>query len=158
MRWQMLALFAVVAVSGPIGPGAWMMIWGRGDHPNAIGSATVIDLERGRTAYAVQCASCHGSNLEGQANWRERRADGRLPAPPHDASGHTWRHSDAEFFELTKYGGEHLAGPGYRSDMPAFATRLADDDIRNVLAFIRSTWPAEIQRRPSEISRRHMAR
>ena len=48
----------------------------------------------GAAVYVKHCASCHGANREGQPNWRERRPDGRLPAPPHDASGHTWHHAD----------------------------------------------------------------
>jgi len=42
--------------------------------------------------YQELCASCHGVNLEGQPNWREYKADGSLPAPPHDEAGHTWHH------------------------------------------------------------------
>ena len=44
-------------------------------------------VARGRVIYADHCASCHGANLEGQPNWRTRLANGRLPAPPHDATG-----------------------------------------------------------------------
>ena len=44
----------------------------------------------GKRIYAEHCASCHGANLEGQPNWRIRKPDGRMPAPPHDSSGHTW--------------------------------------------------------------------
>ena len=44
-------------------------------------------VEKGRAIYAEYCASCHGVDLEGQPNWRERDAEGYLPAPPHDASG-----------------------------------------------------------------------
>ena len=58
----------------------------------------------GKQVYATQCASCHGANLEGQTNWQVRGPDGKLPAPPHDQTGHTWHHSDAHLFELTKYG------------------------------------------------------
>jgi len=43
-------------------------------------------VAEGRAVYAARCASCHGKELEGQANWRERMQNGRLPAPPHDAS------------------------------------------------------------------------
>ena len=35
----------------------------------------------GKTLYADHCASCHGAGLEGENNWRERKASGRLPAP-----------------------------------------------------------------------------
>ena len=31
--------------------------------------------------------------------------------------------------------------PGYDSDMPAFKDVLTDEQIRTVLAFIKSTWP-----------------
>ena len=47
---------------------------------------------QGTTVYADQGGACHGANLEGQPNWRQRRADGLLPAPPHDETGHTWHH------------------------------------------------------------------
>ena len=56
----------------------------------------------GQRVYAAQCAACHGAGLEGQPNWRERGPDGRLPAPPHDASGHTWHHPDELLFRITK--------------------------------------------------------
>ena len=49
--------------------------------------AAVVDL--GQAVYAEKCASCHGVALEGQANWQQRDADGYLPAPPHDETGHT---------------------------------------------------------------------
>ena len=51
-------------------------------------------LATGKAVYERHCAACHGANLEGQPNWRSRDPSGRLPAPPHDASGHTWHHPD----------------------------------------------------------------
>ena len=64
--------------------------------------AAVVSL--GKQVYAQNCASCHGVALEGQANWQQRDADGYLPAPPHDETGHTWHHPDSYLFLLTKYG------------------------------------------------------
>lgn len=58
----------------------------------------------GKSVYASQCASCHGARLEGQPEWRTRRDDGRLPAPPHDATGHTWHHPDDVLFDIIKNG------------------------------------------------------
>jgi mono/diheme cytochrome c family protein len=55
--------------------------------------------------------------------------NGRLPAPPHDGSGHTWHHAVPPY-----------APPGYESDMPAFGTKLSDDEIWALLAFIKSYW------------------
>ena len=43
----------------------------------------------GEAIYKQHCASCHGENLEGQPNWKTRNDQGRLPAPPHDETGHT---------------------------------------------------------------------
>ena len=39
-------------------------------------------IEDGERLYAEHCASCHGPNLAGENNWRERKSNGRLPAPP----------------------------------------------------------------------------
>ena len=106
--------------------------------------------------YAQHCAACHGARLEGQANWREPLPSRRMPAPPHDASGHTWHHPDAVLFGITKRGlvpGEY-APPGYQSDMPGFAGALTDDEIWAVLAYIKSTWPPEIRRAQSRVTAR----
>ena len=115
-------------------------------------------LAQGRTIYQAQCAACHGARLEGQPNWRERDAGGRLPAPPHDASGHTWHHPDQVLFDLVKYGvakAAHL--PGYDSAMPAYEGKLSDAEIVAVLAWIRSQWPADVrklQQQADEAARR----
>lgn len=104
----------------------------------------------GRGVYARHCASCHGANLEGQPNWRERRPDGRLPAPPHDVTGHTWEHSDESLFKVTKQGVQAFAGPDYQTDMAGFGKVLSDDEIWAAIAYIKSTWPLELveRRRP----------
>jgi mono/diheme cytochrome c family protein len=98
--------------------------------------------ERGRALYLQHCASCHGPNLEGQPNWQNRQPDGLLPAPPHDASGHTWHHSDEQLFAITKKGVSAIV-PNYRSAMPAFEGVLSDEEIRLVISYIKSTWPEE---------------
>jgi mono/diheme cytochrome c family protein len=107
------------------------------------------DLESGKALYADQCASCHGASLEGQPNWRSANEDGVLPAPPHNERGHTWHHDNNLLFQYTKLGGkEALAARGlseFKSGMPGFGEALSDDEIWNILAFIRSTWPERIQ-------------
>ncbi len=107
----------------------------------------------GERVYSEHCAACHGKNLEGQPDWQSRRSDGRLPAPPHDETGHTWHHADEVLFRITKDGVAALV-PGYESDMPAYADLLTDDEIWAVLAFIKSRWPPVIQARQAEINRR----
>ena len=102
-------------------------------------------VDIGRLVYLEHCASCHGENLEGQPNWRVRNAYGRLPAPPHDESGHTWHHPDQVLFELTKYGPAAVVGGDYVSDMPGYEGILTDREIIAVLDYIKSTWSEKIQ-------------
>lgn len=106
----------------------------------------------GARVYAANCAACHGANLEGQPDWRRRRADGRLPAPPHDVNGHTWHHPGEQLFALTKYGPAALAGGGYQSDMPGYEGTLSDAEIWAVLSYIKSRWPREVQARHDRMS------
>lgn len=105
---------------------------------NAASSAEVI--EQGRQIYADQCASCHGAQLEGQPDWKTPLPSGRLPAPPHDAGGHTWHHPDDILFRIVREGTAAIVGGGYKSDMPGFAV-LSDAEIQAALAYIKSTWP-----------------
>jgi len=95
----------------------------------------------GQRVYAQHCATCHGAKLEGQADWRQRLPNGRMPAPPHDESGHTWHHADALLFAITQQGLVPPHAPaGYESDMPAFGQTLSDEEIWAVLAYIKSHW------------------
>lgn len=121
----------------------------RPDIAGWLGSPAARDgtvLALGGSLYAAQCARCHGANLEGQPDWKRRLSNGRLPAPPHDASGHTWHHSDAVLFEITKKGTAAVVGGGYESDMPGFEGVLTDDQMHAVLAFIKTIWPERERR------------
>lgn len=113
--------------------------------------AQVVAL--GGTIYQRHCAACHGARLEGQPRWRERDAAGRFPAPPHDASGHTWHHPDDLLFRLTKYGVAKASNlKDYDSAMPAFEGVLTDAEVIAVLSWIKSQWPAEIRRHQEEVN------
>ncbi len=102
-------------------------------------------VAQGEILYQQHCASCHGANLEGQPNWRRRDDDGFLPAPPHDASGHTWHHPDELLFEITKLGTTAVLGGGYKSNMLGFGDQLDDGEILAVLSYIKSQWSPRIQ-------------
>ena len=107
-----------------------------------------VDIAAGEGLYAEYCASCHGANLEGQENWRSPGDDGRLPAPPHDETGHTWHHGDQVLFAYTKLGGREMMaqqGMEFDSGMPGFGDQLSDQEIWDILGFINSTWPERIQ-------------
>ncbi|SLN63731.1 c-type cytochrome [Ruegeria meonggei] len=106
----------------------------------------------GQDIYADQCAACHGENLEGQPNWRIRGEDGLLPAPPHDATGHTWHHDDETLFTLTKFGLAGLMENVPPTGMPTYEGVLSDDEIIAVLSFIKSTWPYDLREYHDELN------
>lgn len=113
-------------------------------------------VAQGKPLYDKYCAACHGARLEGQANWKVKLPNGRMPAPPHDASGHTWHHPDPILFGITKHGlvpGKY-APPNYQSDMPGYEKTLSDDDIWAVLAYIKSSWTPEIRKTQGEVDSR----
>jgi len=124
-----------------------------GDDPRA-SPRDAAKVALGGKVYAEHCAACHGAKLEGQPNWRVRLPNGRMPAPPHDDSGHTWHHPDHLLFGITKIG---LAPPyapaGYQSDMPGFGGKLSDEEIWAVLAYVKSRWSQEILPMRAEMTR-----
>ena len=133
--WPLAAIITLALV-------AWVLLAGIG---NSEAPAT-LDLATGEQLYATHCASCHGANLEGQPDWRRRKADGRLPAPPHDDSGHTWHHDDQLLFDIVRDGLVPPRAPaGYQTDMPVYGGVLSDAEIRAVLAFIASRWSDEVR-------------
>ncbi|WP_282153471.1 c-type cytochrome [Ruegeria atlantica] len=123
--------------------------------PEAVGLLTPDDAEVvaiGQDIYADQCAACHGARLEGQPNWRIRGEDGLLPAPPHDATGHTWHHDDETLFTLTKFGLAGLMENAPPTGMPVYEGVLSDDEIIAVLSFIKSTWPNDLREYHDELN------
>ena len=121
---------------------ACLALWVGWSHP---GSAR---LRQGAALYARHCAACHGARLEGQPDWQIADADGRLPAPPHDASGHTWHHGDAMLADYVRRGGQAVLddlGVPMTSGMPAFGETLTEGNIAAILAFIKSNWPARLR-------------
>ena len=115
---------------------------GRAPGGAGIDANDAAKVAQGEGLYARNCASCHGARLEGQPNWRQPLPSGRMPAPPHDETGHTWHHPDEVLFGITKHGlvpGTY-APSGYQSDMPAFGKVLSDAEINAVLSFIESRW------------------
>jgi mono/diheme cytochrome c family protein len=119
------------------------------------GDEKVVAL--GRAIYTAQCASCHGSKLEGQPNWQQRDAGGRLPAPPHDPKGHTWHHPDEVLFRITKYGVAKAANlKDYQSNMPAFEGVLSDAEIVAVLSYIKAQWPQKYRSAQEQVNADHL--
>ena len=154
MNRTMLTIMSVLAL---IGAAAVLALWLRASHSNAvfIPISDRAQIERGRDIYLAQCAACHGVKGEGQPDWRQRLPNGRLPAPPHDETGHTWHHPDGVLFDIVKHGlvPGRTAPQGYESDMPAYGMILSDADIVAVLAYIKSTWSKEVRALQAEVTR-----
>ena len=136
-RWIGIALLDLVGGGTPMRPG-------RAAELTAPDSNDPKVVARGKTLYDEQCGRCHGAKLEGQPNWQQRLANGRMPAPPHDPTGHTWHHSDKQLFDITKFGPGALV-PGYQSDMSGYKDKLSDADIWAVLSYIERTWSSDIR-------------
>lgn len=100
-------------------------------------------LAAGRAVYLGYCASCHGENGEGQENWQRRDENGELPAPPHDASGHSWRHSDDMLYRMISRGWRDPFNRTERLTMPAFGAMLSEQEIRDVIAYLKTLWTDE---------------
>ncbi|MGF6862132.1 mono/diheme cytochrome c family protein [Rhodobacteraceae bacterium MBR-64] len=147
-------LFAAGLVAA-IGSTAWVVATDGQDVSDGLSffgaPVTVEQVALGQELYAANCAACHGADMEGEPDWRRRKDSGRMPAPPHDASGHTWHHADRQLFTITKRGVSAVV-PGYESDMPGFEGVLSDDEIAAVLTFIKSTWPERARGFQAEVT------
>jgi mono/diheme cytochrome c family protein len=135
VRRAHLALWPLLVLAAGAGLALAWPLW-----PPPAGADDPRQLALGQEVYRDHCASCHGAGLEGEPDWETRRPDSRMPAPPHDDSGHTWHHDDDMLLGIVRHGLEPFVAPGYASDMPAFEGVLSDAEIRAVLAFIKSHW------------------
>lgn len=152
LPWVAGAVVALLAIA---------MIWiEREDRRSHTDNGETSAPTQGRGLYLEHCASCHGRDLEGEADWQRRLHDGRMPAPPHDATGHTWHHPDRVLFGIVKEGPVpgKFAPPGHVSNMPAFAGALTDDEIWAVLGYIKNSWPERERQYQQDVDRRDRAR
>lgn len=140
------AVFSLVLLAA--GGVAWMMTGGS-EAASRLRPDDRGFVAQGAEIYAQNCAACHGADLSGEPgwpDWRQRKPDGRLAAPPHDETGHTWHHPDEMLFQITKLGtAAYIGDPNHPSDMPAFGEVLSDQEIAAVLSFIKSTWTEEVK-------------
>ncbi len=101
-----------------------------------------IMIAKGKISYEIHCASCHKVNLAGADNWKGLDQDGHRKAPPLNGAGHAWHHDDVTLHSITKYGLAKLV-KNYQGKMIGFGDKLSDEEIDNVLAYIKSYWPKD---------------
>ena len=131
---------------------------------NQVGIAAAADatpqldasqVKYGGALYQQYCASCHGANAEGAPKWQERDEHGELPAPPHNAEGHTWRHSDAELYEMVSKGWRDPFNKTKRLTMPGFSDALSPQQIYAVITYLKTLWTPEQRQFQVEESQGH---
>jgi len=101
------------------------------------------NVAQGQQIYQQYCAACHGQQAEGAANWNKPDEKGEMPPPPHDETGHTWRHSDAMLFKMIAKGWRHPFNKTDRLTMPAFEDALTEQEIQSVIEYLKTLWTDE---------------
>ncbi len=96
-------------------------------------------IKRGEAVYRANCANCHGPNGEATPGWRNPGADGRYPPPPLDGSAHAWHHSTETLETMIRVG-----SPAAIGGMPAWDGKLTNQQIDDVIVWIKSLWPDEV--------------
>ncbi len=98
----------------------------------------------GAHTYVTRCASCHGLDGKGQSEWM----------PPLAGATSALAKESASAINITLNGSQRVVAAGvpdaYR--MPAFREQLSDQEIAEVLTFMRSSWAIRavpLKRRPS---------
>ncbi len=120
MRRPLLALVVVLAAIGAFTGGlAWLL-----DTPKPPAGAP-----RAERLYLGLCATCHGP--DGRGSWRAALFLVR-PGKLNDAAMID-RRSDQYLFDLIKHGGAPIGRPG----MPAFGATLTDDEIVELVGYVR---------------------
>ena len=95
--------------------------------------------ERGASIYADNCQSCHGVAATG--------LDAAPNTPTHGPEGHTWHHADGQLVQIVL---GQLQIPG--RTMPSFEGILSEQDVLDVLAHLKSNWPADKRQFQVEVS------
>jgi mono/diheme cytochrome c family protein len=90
------------------------------------------DAGRGRELYAERCVLCHGADGSGW-DWSQKVAKPPVPVP--DLAQAAGLRDDRYLFAVVRDGGEAV---GQTRFMPAFGFQLSDDEVWDVVAYLRT--------------------
>jgi mono/diheme cytochrome c family protein len=144
MRSQFAVFVGIIALSAwtvslsAQNPAAGQHDAGAHTHPEAAklanpAKATPDSIAAGKKIYDAQCVNCHGEAGKGDGKMAASITTGPKPS---DLSDKEWKHgsSDGEIFTLIKEGSK---GTGMRG----YGAKLKDDDIWNVVNYLRTLGP-----------------
>jgi mono/diheme cytochrome c family protein len=92
--------------------------------PTASATATPDEFASIRGVYAKECVECHGANGTGGLV----KVEGKQLKVPSFKEGHALKHSDEDFVDQIKDGGD---------GMPKFRNKLTEAEIELLVRFIR---------------------
>lgn len=143
-----MVMIAVVVVAAVY----WGSEVGQETEPAAVSISALDpgDVALGQEVYLKNCLACHGTNAQGAPNWTKPDVRGNLPPPPHDDSGHTWRHSDAELTWIIQNGLRDVFNNTPDLTMPPFEDKLSAEEINAVITYFKSLWSPEHRRYQEE--------
>lgn len=137
------SLFLTAACSeqaGPLPAGSTLdRILGRNSAEQIVRNFDPAQIAHGQSLFRKNCAVCHGQNAEGTPDWRKPLENGRYPPPPLNGTAHAWHHSTEELKNFILNG-----GPPGEGRMPGWAGILEDQEIDDILIWIKSLWPDEV--------------
>lgn len=143
--WALLLLVAAGFVAFASEP-----LWNAAEEISVSGAEQVA---LGEELYAKNCQACHGAGAVGQdPNQRMggENPDGTFMAPALNGTAHAWHHPEDMLLRIITKG-----SPAPESPMKGFEGKLSAGEIRAVLAYIQSLWPADLLARYRKMQSRN---
>ncbi len=138
----LVVFLVIITVGGPT-PATQTHSDASFDPESAATAAPDAVIARGAELYAANCQVCHG----------DKNGVGKLPyVPSHGDDGHTWHHSDRNLVDIIMNGpgemGEmmRMGVPEDAPRMPAWRDKLAEEEVKAILAYIKTFWSPERRR------------
>jgi mono/diheme cytochrome c family protein len=100
----------------------------------------------GQRLYQDHCAVCHGRQLEGGSGPQTGEDGGSLQSPPLNASGRIWHYPDKELFlMIAELRITDVSTHTERRHFLAYGDRLSDEQVWDVLEYVKSSWPTHLR-------------
>ena len=109
-----------------------MDAWKDAGYPTAVKKTPKKKVSRGADLYAANCLSCHQANGQGLA--------GEFPPLAGNLLVNAADPRPAIKVVLDGMAGTEVGGVHYRAVMPGFRQKLADDEVAEVLSYVRTSW------------------